>query len=115
MSDARRAAPAPALQQQCKATVAKCDLDHTFGVFAERSMRLLRAHGSFLAEIAVACIGSGILACVIAANQQWFDRHFLPGFFVSRAKYVQMESYARVAAAALGVALVLVVRRPIAR
>jgi hypothetical protein len=78
-------------------------------------MRLSRAHGSFLAELAVACVGSGILACVIAADQQWFDRHFLPGFFVSRAKYVQMESYARVAAAALGVALMLIGRRPIAR
>jgi hypothetical protein len=78
-------------------------------------MRLSRARGSFLAEIAVACLGGGILACVIAADQQWFDRHFLPGFFGSRAKYIQMESYARVAAAALGVALVLVVRRPIAR
>lgn len=53
--------------------------------------------------------------CAIAADQPWFDRHFLPAFFVSRAKYIRIESYARVAAAAVGVTLALIVRRPIAR
>jgi hypothetical protein len=67
-----------------------------------------------VAEIAVACIGCAVLVCALVANQQWFDRHFLPAFFVSRAKYVQVEQSARVAAAILGAALTFVVRRPIA-
>ncbi|HEY3051953.1 MAG TPA: hypothetical protein VGK04_01040 [Thermoanaerobaculia bacterium] len=66
-----------------------------------------------VAEIAVACIGCALLAGALAANQEWFDRHFLPAFFVSRAKYVRVELYARVATAVLG-AVALVARRPIA-
>ena len=40
-----------------------------------------------LAEICVGCMGCALVALAIAANQQWFDRHFLPAFFVTRAEY----------------------------
>jgi hypothetical protein len=33
-----------------------------------------------LAEICVGCTGCALVALAIAANQQWFDRHFLPAF-----------------------------------
>ena len=50
----------------------------------------------------------------LAADQQWFDRHFLPTFFVPRARYVHTETYVRVAIAAVGIVLALVAR-PLAR
>ena len=46
----------------------------------------------------------------VAANQQWFDRHFLPAFFVSRQSYVWIESIGRVGAATIGIGLVALVR-----
>lgn len=66
-----------------------------------------------IVEIAIVCIGCALFASAFVANQEWFDRHFLPAFFVSRAKYVRVELYARVATALLGVAA-LVARRQIA-
>jgi hypothetical protein len=68
-----------------------------------------------LAEVAIACIGCALLAAALAANQQWFDKHFLPAFFVSRAKYVQVEQFVRIATAVLGTAVAVVFRRPFAR
>jgi hypothetical protein len=68
-----------------------------------------------LAELAVVCIGCALIAAAVVANQQWFDRHFLPAFFVPRAKYVRMEMIARITVAAIGLLLALVLRRPIAR
>src|SRR5438876_1185857 len=32
-------------------------------------------------EIAIASIGVALVACALAANQGWLDRHFLPSFF----------------------------------
>ncbi len=66
-----------------------------------------------IVEIAIICIGCALFAGALAANQEWLDRHFLPAFFVSRAKYVRVELYARVATAVLGV-VALVARRQIA-
>jgi len=68
-----------------------------------------------LAEIAVGCMGCALVAFAIAANQQWLDRHFLPGFFVTRAQYVRLETEVRAAAAIAGIAIALLLRRPIAR
>jgi hypothetical protein len=64
-----------------------------------------------IVEIAIAAIGLGLIAWAAIANQQWFDRHFLPAFFVSRYWYVILESIGRIGAAALGITLTLVVRR----
>jgi hypothetical protein len=62
-------------------------------------------------ELALSSIGLGLIVWAVIANQQWFDRHFLPAFFVSRHWYVILESIGRIGAAAIGIALVLVVRR----
>ena len=62
-------------------------------------------------ELAILAIGLGLIAWAAIANQQWFDRHFLPAFFVSRSWYVILESIGRIGAAAIGIAFVLVVRR----
>ena len=55
----------------------------------------------------VALVGLALIVAALAANQSWLDRHFLPSFFVPRHWYVWIESAARIAIAALGVALVL--------
>src|SRR5258708_6113967 len=67
------------------------------------------------AEIVAVLIGIALLVFAIAADRQWFDRHFLPPFFVSRRLYVLVATIVRVALAILGVGLALVVRRFIAR
>jgi hypothetical protein len=69
----------------------------------------------FFAEIAVVCIGCAVVGSALAADQQWLDRHFLPGFFVTREEYVEKELYGRAAAVAIGAAIVLLARRPMAR
>jgi len=66
-------------------------------------------------ELACAAIGVVLIAWAILANQQWFDRHFLPAFFVSRRQYVFYESVGRVAAAAVGLLLMFVARPRVGR
>jgi hypothetical protein len=66
-------------------------------------------------ESAVALIGIAVLACAVAANQRWLDRHFLPAYNVSRHTYVLVESAARIVTAAFGTALALVVRPRLGR
>jgi hypothetical protein len=61
-------------------------------------------------ELACAMFGTVLVMWALIANQQWFDRHFLPAFFVSREAYVGWESLGRAGAAVLGAMLVLVVR-----
>ena len=51
-----------------------------------------------------------LIAWAVIANQQWFDRHFLPTFFLSRETYVRGEWLGRAAAAVLGASLALVIR-----
>jgi hypothetical protein len=66
-------------------------------------------------EIAIALMGAALVACAFVADQQWFDSHFLPPFFVSRHSYVLVESCVRVVAGGLGAVLALVARAPVAR
>jgi hypothetical protein len=66
-----------------------------------------------VAETVVACFGGVLVACALAANQQWLDRHFLPNFFWSRHAYVLLESVIRIAIGALGAVLALIARRPV--
>ncbi len=66
-------------------------------------------------EIAIASIGAALVACAVAADQQWLDSHFLPPFFVSRHSYVLAESSLRAVAGGFGVILALVARPRIAR
>ena len=68
-----------------------------------------------IAEIAVASIGGALLACALAANQDWLDRHFLPSFFLPRHWYVRIEAFVRLMMAALGVSLMLLARPRVGR
>jgi hypothetical protein len=61
-------------------------------------------------EVAVAIVGGLLLAGAIAAEQQWWDRHFLPIFFLSHHKYVLGERLARLATGLAGMVLILFVR-----
>src|SRR5262245_45458804 len=56
---------------------------------------------------AVTVVGLGLVAAAAATNQSWLDRHFLPSFFVPRQWYVAIESFIRIAIAAIGLILVL--------
>ena len=66
-------------------------------------------------ELAIAAIGAGLVVWAVVADQQWFDRHFLPAFFVSRRLYVLFESIGRIGAAVLGLTLLVVVRPRVGR
>jgi hypothetical protein len=61
-------------------------------------------------ELAFALIGTVLIAWAVIANQAWFDRHFLPAFFVSRQAYVEWQWLGRAGAAMIGATLALVVR-----
>jgi hypothetical protein len=61
-------------------------------------------------EISLVSISIALLVCAFAADRQWFDRHFLPSFVLSRRMYVLTVSLARALTAALGLALALVAR-----
>jgi hypothetical protein len=63
-----------------------------------------------IAELAFVCIGAALVACAIAANQQWLDRHFLPSWFLPRRWYVAIETGIRVMIACAGVGVAVVVR-----
>ena len=66
-------------------------------------------------ELPIALVGIVFVAWAIAANQEWFDSHFLPAFFVSRRSYVLIESIGRAAAAILGLVLLVFVRPRVGR
>jgi hypothetical protein len=68
-----------------------------------------------IGEMLVAAIGVALLIGAIAATERWFDRHFLPSFFLPRRWYVRILTAVRVAMAMLGVWLALVARARIGR
>jgi hypothetical protein len=61
-------------------------------------------------EINVTMIGFLFLAAALLANQNWWDRHFLPLFFLSHEKYLLSERLARLAMAVLGLGIIFAVR-----
>jgi hypothetical protein len=63
-----------------------------------------------IAAIGVAVTGVALVAAAIAANQRWLDRHFLPSFFLTRHRYMQIETMVRLAFAVTGVSIVFVAR-----
>jgi hypothetical protein len=69
----------------------------------------------WIAEIAVASIGGALVACALAANQRWLDRHFLPSFLLPRQWYVLLETLVRLLMVTVGALLALVVRPRIGR
>ena len=68
-----------------------------------------------LVEVTLVVLGAALIAWAVIANQQWFDRHFLPAFSVSRAAYVWWESVGRIGAAVLGASLAIVIRPRVGR
>ncbi len=58
-----------------------------------------------MAELVIGAIGVALIACAIAANQQFLDKHFLPSFLIPRAWYVLIETSARAAIAFAGMLL----------
>jgi hypothetical protein len=69
------------------------------------SKRRLVAEGLLTLAAAALVLGA------ILAGQAWFDRHFLPVYFLSRRLYVLGETLARIALAMVGVGLFLL--RPV--
>jgi len=68
-----------------------------------------------IVEIGIAFMGLVLLVSALLANQPWLDHHFLPSFYTPRSTYVRMESIVRLVIAAVGVALLLFVRRPLGK
>lgn len=66
-------------------------------------------------QAVVACIGCAALLAALAANEAWFDAHFLPSFWTPREEMLATLLHVRIAAAAIGLFLALVVRKPLAR
>jgi hypothetical protein len=64
-----------------------------------------------LAEIGVACIGCALIAAAAAANQSWFDRHFLPSYWSPREEIVRTELLVRIAVAITGAVIVFAGRK----
>lgn len=66
-------------------------------------------------EIAVAGCAILLLAAALAADQAWFDRHFLPNFAVPRPLMIAAEQGLRGFVGLVAAMLLLIFRRPIAR
>jgi hypothetical protein len=62
----------------------------------------------------LALSGLALLVAVVAANQTWLDRHFLPSFLMTRHRYVQIETIVRLFLGTIGVLLIFMAR-PAAR
>jgi hypothetical protein len=75
-----------------------------------RTERVTRDLPRVIAELVIAAIGITFVGWAVVANQQWFDRHFLPAFFVSRQMYSQIEMIGRAAALVLGLLLLFIAR-----
>lgn len=61
-------------------------------------------------ELGIGAVALVLLMWAGLANQEWFDRHFLPAFFVSRDAVVMIQFAGRVGAAIIGLLLLFVVR-----
>lgn len=74
-----------------------------------------RFRSDVVVQAVVACIGCAVVLAAAAANEAWFDAHFLPSFWTPRAEMLATLQQVRIAAAAFGLVLALVVRKPLAR
>src|SRR5216110_3302031 len=74
-----------------------------------------RPSARIIVEIGIAFVGVVLFGSALLANQRWLDHHFLPSFYTSRSRYVWIESIVRIAIAAVGAVLALVVRRPLGK
>jgi hypothetical protein len=67
-----------------------------------------------LTEAALAGFGIALILVSLAARQVWWDRHFMPIFAIARSTLVAAEMTVRGLICLMGVAVLLVLRRPIA-
>src|SRR5438067_8088889 len=74
-----------------------------------------RPSAPIIVEIGIAFVGVVLFVFALLPNQRWLDHHFLPSFYTSRSRYVWIESIVRIAIAAVGAVLALVVRRPLGK
>jgi hypothetical protein len=58
----------------------------------------------------VACIGCALIAAAAAANQAWFDHHFLPSYWTPREDIVRNELIVRICVGVMGVVIVVFAR-----
>jgi hypothetical protein len=65
-------------------------------------------------EAAVAGLGVALILAPLVAGQRWWDRHFMPIFAIARSTLVAAEMTVRVLIFLTGVALVLILRKPVA-
>src|SRR5438876_12460095 len=68
----------------------------------------------FIIEASLVGLGTAFMVVALAADQGWWDRHFLPVFAVDRATMVAAEHTARGLIGLSGAVLSLVLRRPLA-
>lgn len=66
------------------------------------------------AEAALAGLGVVLILAALVAGQSWWDRHFMPIFAIARSTLVAAEMTVRGLIILTGVALVLILRHPIA-
>jgi hypothetical protein len=62
------------------------------------------------AELVVVALGAALLAWAACADLRWLDRHVLPDFYTPRERQILILTILRTLVAALGLALILVVR-----
>src|SRR3954468_365935 len=75
------------------------------------SQRPLRAGLEFNLTV----LGVLLLIAALLVDQNWWDRHFLPLFFLAHEKYLLGERLARLAIGVLGLVILFVVRPFLAR
>jgi hypothetical protein len=66
-------------------------------------------------DIALILAGVALMVFGVIANHSWFDRHFVPSFFLTRLTMMRMALGVRVALVAFGVVLAIPVRLRLAR
>ncbi len=79
----------------------------------ERQSERLAAR--LLTEVLVTSIGIALVVCAVLADHSWFMRHFLPTFFAPFEIYVVGAQLGRIALAALGISVALLLRPRVGR
>ena len=69
---------------------------------------LMGATRRWVAPIIFAIIGVGLILGALHADQAWFDRHFLPVFFLSRRMQIVGQTGARIVVGAFGLSVAVI-------
>ena len=68
-----------------------------------------------IVEVALILAGIALIVFAIAADRSWFDRHFVPSFFLSRLTMTRLAMAVRVAFVAIAAIMTIAVRPRLAR